>query len=172
VQGARIAGAEVIVAVDPDSSKLDAARTFGATHPVDPTRGDSVAFVRDACSGDLADAVFVATGAPNAYRSAAELVGIGGSLVAVGMPADELALDWDPGSLAAADQRIIGSKMGSAHPRRDITELVELHRAGQLMLDELVSATYPLERINEAIADAKKGSARRNVVVFDGKERS
>jgi len=172
VQGARIAGAEVIVAVDPDSSKLEAALTFGATHCVDPTQNNSVAFVRDACSGDLADAVFVATGAPSAYRSATDFVGVGGSLVAVGMPADELSLGWDPGSLAAADQRIIGSKMGSAHPRRDIGELVELHRAGELMLDELISATYPLERINEAIADAKSGSARRNVVVFDRKESS
>jgi S-(hydroxymethyl)glutathione dehydrogenase/alcohol dehydrogenase len=83
------------------------------------------------------------------------------------MPADALELGWDPGSLAAADQRIIGSKMGSAHPQRDIAELVEHHRAGRLMLDELISGTYPLDRINEAVDAVRNGSALRNVIVFE-----
>lgn len=167
VQGARIAGAEVIVAVDPDPAKVEAARAFGATHGIDPTAGDTAAALREICDGGLADLVFVATGAPAAYRSAANLLAVGGSLVAVGMPADALDLNWDPGSLAAADQRIIGSKMGSAHPQRDITELVEHHRTGDLMLDELISATYPLEQINEAVDAVREGSALRNVVVFE-----
>jgi len=167
VQGARIAGAEVIVAIDPDSSKVEAARRFGATHGIDPTAGDAAAELREICDGGLADLVFVATGAPAAYRSAADLLAVGGALVAVGMPADALDLSWDPGSLAAADQRIIGSKMGSAHPQRDISELVEHHRAGRLMLDELISATYSLVQINEAVDAVRNGSALRNVIVFD-----
>jgi Zn-dependent alcohol dehydrogenase len=167
VQGARIAGAEVIVAIDPDSSKVEAARRFGATHGIDPTAGDAAAELREICDGGLADLVFVATGAPAAYRSAADLLAVGGALVAVGMPADALDLSWDPGSLAAADQRIIGSKMGSAHPQRDISELVEHHRAGRLMLDELISATYSLVQINEAVDAVRNGSALRNLIVFD-----
>jgi S-(hydroxymethyl)glutathione dehydrogenase/alcohol dehydrogenase len=167
VQGARIAGAEVIVAIDPDPSKVEAARRFGATHGIDPTAGDTAQALRDICDGGLADLVFVATGAPAAYRSAADLLAVGGALVAVGMPADALELGWDPGSLAAADQRIIGSKMGSAHPQRDIAELVKHHRAGRLMLDELISGTYPLERINEAVDAVRNGSALRNVIVFE-----
>ncbi|MGB0738224.1 MAG: zinc-binding dehydrogenase, partial [Ilumatobacteraceae bacterium] len=129
--------------------------------------GDTAAALREICDGGLADLVFVATGAPAAYRSAADLLAVGGSLVAVGMPAEALDLHWDPGSLAAADQRIIGSKMGSAHPQRDITELVEHHHAGDLMLNELISATYPLEQINEAVDAVREGSALRNVVVFE-----
>ena len=167
VQGARIAGAGVIVAIDPDASKVDAARRFGATHGIDPTSGDTAAALREICDGGLADLVFVATGAPPAYRSATDLLAVGGALVAVGMPAAALDLNWDPGSLAAADQRIIGSKMGSAHPQRDIAELVEHHRAGRLMLNELISATYPLEQINEAVDAVRNGSALRNVIVFD-----
>jgi len=167
VQGARIAGAEAIVAVDPDPTKVEVARAFGATHGIDPGAGDTATALREICDGELADLVFVATGAPAAYRSAADLLAVGGSLVAVGMPADALDLHWDPGSLAAADQRIIGSKMGSAHPQRDITELVEHHHAGDLMLNELISATYPLEQINEAVDAVREGSALRNVVVFE-----
>ena len=128
-------------AVDPDSSKLEAALTFGATTasiqhrttqwhssemPVRATSPMQCSWqpVRQAptearrTSSESEVRSWRSACRPTNYRSAG-----------------------DPGSLAAADQRIIGSKMGSAHPRRDIGELVELHRAGKLMLDELISAT-------------------------------
>ena len=73
----------------------------------------------------------------------------------------------DTTSLANASQRVLGSKMGSGRLAIDIPLLTDLYDEGRLKLDELVSATYPLEGINDAIADARGGSARRNVVVFD-----
>jgi S-(hydroxymethyl)glutathione dehydrogenase/alcohol dehydrogenase len=73
---------------------------------------------------------------------------------------------FDPGSLAACGQRVLGSKMGSAQIRTDIPMLVDLYRQGRLKLDELISGRYPLEEINEAVASAKRGEALRNVVAF------
>ena len=74
---------------------------------------------------------------------------------------------FDPLTLADSSQRIIGSKMGSSNIRRDIPALVELYRQNRLKLDELVSARYPLEGINDAIASVERGEALRNVIVFE-----
>ena len=73
----------------------------------------------------------------------------------------------DPGTVAAWNQKILGSKMGEADISRDIPLLVEHYRAGRLKLDELVSGRYPLEEINDAIAAVNAGKALRNVIVFD-----
>ena len=74
---------------------------------------------------------------------------------------------YDPATLAAWNQKIIGSKMGEAVIARDIPRLVRAYRKGELKLDELVSNTYPLEGINEAIAEVKSGTVKRNVIVFN-----
>ena len=72
----------------------------------------------------------------------------------------------DPGTIANDGQRILGSKMGSARIAVDIPRLVALYQDGRLKLDELISARYPFEQINEAIAASRGGSAIRNVIVF------
>ncbi len=73
---------------------------------------------------------------------------------------------YDPGTMAAWNQRILGSKMGETDIARDIPMLVDHYRAGRLKLDELVSARYPLREINDAIAAVNAGKALRNVIVF------
>jgi Zn-dependent alcohol dehydrogenase len=75
---------------------------------------------------------------------------------------------YDPTTLAAMNQRILGSRMGETVLARDIPWLVAQWRAGRLKLDPLVSGRFPLERINEAIAGVRAGTARRNVIVFEG----
>jgi S-(hydroxymethyl)glutathione dehydrogenase / alcohol dehydrogenase len=90
----------------------------------------------------------------------------GGAAVLVGMPAAGVTAAFDPATLAADGQRVLGSKMGSASIRTDIPMLVDLYRRGRLKLDELISGRYPLEEINAAIDSAKRGEALRNVVVF------
>jgi Zn-dependent alcohol dehydrogenase len=82
------------------------------------------------------------------------------------MPASGVLGEYDPGNLAAAGQRIIGSKMGSARVSVDIPFLARLYLEGALKLDELISGRYPLEQINEAIEDVRRGTALRNVIVF------
>ncbi len=112
--------------------------------------------------------MFVTVGAGPAFAQTFGMLAKGGALVAVGMPASGVTASFDPGTVAAMGQRVLGSKMGSARLPSDIPMLVELHRQGRLRLGELVSGTYRLDEINEAIASARAGRALRNVVVFDG----
>lgn len=166
IQGARISGARIVVAVDVADSKLEAARAFGATHGVNSATDDVAARVSDLTEGRGADYVFVTVGAKAAFDSSYGMLARGGSVVLVGMPASGVMSEIDPGTMAAYSQNVLGSKMGSARIRIDIPMLVDLYEQGRLKLDELVTRTYRLDEINEAIAAVKRGEALRNVVVF------
>ena len=167
VQGARLAGADVIVAVDVQPAKLELARRLGATHVANPAADDVPAVVDEATDGLMADYVFVATGARTALEGALPLVGSMGALVVVGMPPDGVTGTYDPGWLAGLNQRILGSKMGTSVITRDVPALLDRYHAGELELDGLISRTFSLEQINEAIDEVRAGSALRNVIVFD-----
>jgi S-(hydroxymethyl)glutathione dehydrogenase/alcohol dehydrogenase len=167
IQGARIVGAESIVALDIDDRKLKAARGFGATHLFNPAKCDVVSEIMELTSGRGIDHIFVTVGAKTAFDGAFGYLGRCGQLVVVGMPPSGVLAEYDPGTLAGWNQRILGSKMGEATIAVDIPMLVEHYRAGRLVLDELVTATYPLEEINEAIAAVNEGKALRNVIVFE-----
>lgn len=167
IQGAALARATTIVAVDPLQSKLDLAIHLGATHAADPLNDDVHALLVDLTDGSMADYVFLATGAPSALAGAGALVGTMGALVVVGMPAVGIAGQFDPGTLASRNQRILGSKMGTSVIARDIPALLAKYDEGELELDGLVSQTFPLERINEAMDGVRSGAALRNVIVFD-----
>ena len=165
IQGARIAGARRIIAVDVLSEKIDIAMDFGATHGVLAT---SEAPWEDAKAalGRGADAVFVTVGAAGAYTTAPNYLAAGGKVIMVGMPATGATSTYEAGNFAAASQSMIGSKMGDAVIQRDIPWIVDLYSQGRLKLDELISGHWPLAQINEAIADTKTGSAKRNVIHF------
>ncbi|MCG6114755.1 MAG: Zn-dependent alcohol dehydrogenase [Mesorhizobium sp.] len=167
IQGAAHAGAGVIVALDIDDGKLEAARRFGATHALNPKSQDAAAEIMNLTDGRGIDHVFVTVGAKAAFDGAFSWMGRFGQLVVVGMPPSGVMAEYDPGTMAAWNQRILGSKMGEATIATDIPMLVELYREGRLKLDELVTRTYRLDEINEAIADVKAGRALRNVIVFD-----
>jgi len=167
IQGAHIAGAATITAVDLLQSKLDIALGFGATHSVNPSQADVLSTVHGISNGRGADYVFVTVGAKRAIEDAVTWLAKKGTVVIVGMPPSDVTTDFNPSNLAAYGQSIIGSKMGSAHIRRDIPWLVSLYQQGTLKLDEMISQRYALENINDAIASTKSGSAMRNVVIFD-----
>ena len=164
VQGARLAGARRIVAVDLDLAKAEAAGAFGATDAVGGTDAPWEAAIR--VLGRGADAVLVCTGAGAAYKSAHRYLAPGGTLVAVGMPPAGERVPWEPMLQAYFAQGILGSKMGEVVLARDIPWMVDLWRQGRLKLEELVSRSWSLHEINEAIADTAAGAARRNVIVF------
>jgi S-(hydroxymethyl)glutathione dehydrogenase / alcohol dehydrogenase len=168
VQAAALAGAEPVVAVDLSHEKLGAARAFGATHTLDPRGEDAVAAVRALTGGRGADRVLVATGSRSAIEGGLGLVRRGGSLVVVGIPASGVSVAFDANELADGSRRILGSKFGSASPRRDVPQLVELYREGRLKLDELISGRYRLDDVNEAVASAREERTLRNVIVLDG----
>jgi Zn-dependent alcohol dehydrogenase len=166
VQGAALSGARVNVAIDVLDQKLAAARTFGASHTLNPRQADAGDAVRSLTGGRGADYVFVAAGSVAAIEQGVKLLRRGGTLVVVGMAADGAMVQLEAVEIADRALRILGSKMGSTRLRVDIPILIDWYLQGRLKLDELISARYPLERINEAIASAASGAALRNVIVF------
>ena len=166
VQGARVAGASPIIAVDVADNKLEAAKAFGATHAVNARSEDVAAKVAEITGGAKADFVFVTVGVRGAAEQAISLMKRGGATVLVGMPPSGVSATFDPGWLAADGQRILGSKMGSARLPVDVPKIVELYGQGLLKLDELITERFPFEKINEAMASSRSGAALRNVLVF------
>ncbi|WP_406648060.1 Zn-dependent alcohol dehydrogenase [Aliisedimentitalea scapharcae] len=167
IQGARIAGARRIVAVDMTEEKLEIARSFGATHGVlasDPTPWKAS---YKALGGRGADAVLVTVGAIPAYEQAMRYLGRGGKAIMIGMPHSGAKAAYEPVVMAAIGQGLIGSKMGDVVIQRDIPWMIDLYQQGRLKLDELISRRWTLDQINDAIADTKTGSAKRNVILFD-----
>lgn len=167
IQGARIAGARRIVAVDMTEEKLEDAKAFGATHGVLATGKSPWRASYKALGGKGAEAVIVTVGAIPAYEQAPKYLGRGGKVVMVGMPHSGDTATYEPVILAAIGQGMVGSKMGDVVIQRDIPWMVDLYQQGRLQLDSLISGRWSLDQINEAIADTKSGKARRNVILFD-----
>ena len=166
IQGARIAGARRIVAVDMSPEKLDVAREFGATDGVLATEPKPWRAAQKAM-GRGADAVIVTVGAIPAYDAAPRYLAGGGKVIMVGMPHSGDLSSYEPVTMAFMGQGMVGSKMGDVVIQRDIPWMVDLYQQGRLKLDELISGRWTLDQINEAIADTKTGAARRNVILFD-----
>ena len=166
IQGARLAGASPIIAIDVEPNKLLAAREFGATHTINAKQENVVERTAELTAGRKADTVFVTVGIRGALEQGVSLMKRNGATVLVGMPPSGVTATIDPSWLAADGQRILGSKMGSARPLIDVPRIVALYREGRLKLDELISGRYRLEAINEAVASSRSGAALRNVIVF------
>ena len=167
IQGARIAGAARIIAIDMTEDKLACARAFGATHTLLASDPAPWKTVRKITNGLGAEAVFVTVGATAAYDTAPRYLGRGGRVIMVGMPHSGEKAVYEPVIMAAVGQGLTGTLMGDAVISRDIPWMVELYLQGRLKLEELVSKSWRLDEINAAIADTRAGHARRNVIVFD-----
>ncbi|ETX30893.1 alcohol dehydrogenase catalytic domain-containing protein [Roseivivax isoporae] len=165
IQGARLAGARRIVAVDVTEAKLEDARAFGATDGVLATAGQPWRAALRAL-GRGADLCVVTVGATGAYDDAPRYLGWGGRVVMVGMPHAGATASYEPLRTAFTGQSLVGSKMGDAVIGRDIPWMADLYLQGRLRLDELVSRRWPFDRINDAMADTAAGGARRNVLTF------
>ncbi|PYQ31732.1 MAG: zinc-binding dehydrogenase [Acidobacteria bacterium] len=155
IQAAALAGASRILAVDRLESKLEAARAFGATETtMEPRRIRGM------------DYAFVTVGNPNAVVDALRMIRRGGAVIVVGMPGVRDTAPIRIFDVVWSEQRILGSRMGSTRLHVDIPRLVDLYLHGRLKLDELITARYPLDQINDAIASMQSGEALRNVIVF------
>lgn len=168
VQGAALAGAFPLAAVDIADDKLRQAQGLGATAAVRAGDGDFVAAARDLTGGRGFDVVLVAVGQPDAIGRSAGLLARGGTLVAVGMPPDNAPVSLDATALSDRHQRFLGCKMGGSRLRADAPRLFRLLQAGRLRLDDLVSSRAPLGRINESVARARESSGLRHVIEFPG----
>jgi Zn-dependent alcohol dehydrogenase len=166
VQGAALSGAHPVIAMDLSDHKLTVARDFGATHGINPKTQDAVEAVRGLTGERGADYVFVTVGSTRAIEQGLALLRRAGTLVIVGMPPSGAMAEIEAVEFANQSQRILGSKMGSTLLAVDVPRLVALYEEGRLKLDELITGRYPLERINEAIADVGRDETLRNVIVF------
>lgn len=166
IQGARFSGAHPIIAVDIADNKLEMARVFGATHTINSkVEEDPVKKVREITNNLGADFVIVAVAGVEILRQAFSMSGRNGMTVVIGHAGKEMMCDFDATEFVGG-RMMTGSAMGVTRPRLDIPRLIDLYRNGRLLLDELISEHYPFEEINEAIEDAKKGDALRNVLMF------
>ena len=163
VQGAQLAGAEIIVAVDVDDGKLALARVFGATHGVNGARDDAVAAVRALTGGRGADYAIEAGGREATFRLAVEAVRPGGAVVFLGKVNVDQPVSFRWGALMG-EKRIVRSSYGGARPRRDFPWLARLYLEGRLKLDELITQRLPLGQINDGFAAMAKGEVVRAVL--------
>ena len=163
VQGARIAGAVMIIGVDLLDHRLEAARRFGATHTINAKANDPVQAIRDLTGGG-ADYAFEVIGRAATVRQAVDSVARGGVAVAVGLPPtrEELVV---PGPTFVLNEKTLQACFyGSSRLRSDIPRLLAMYDAGRLMLDELVTASFPLDRVNDAVAALDRGDGLRSIL--------
>jgi S-(hydroxymethyl)glutathione dehydrogenase/alcohol dehydrogenase len=165
VQGAAIAGAGKVIAVDRLASKLEMATDFGATHVVDASAGDPVGEVRDLAGGGVHYA-FEAIGMKQTAEQAFGMLRSGGTCVVVGMVPVGQTVEV-PGYELLAEKRLMGSNMGSNRFRVDMPRYIDLYLDGRLKLDELVSRRIGLDEVNDGFDAMKAGEVARSVIMFD-----
>ena len=166
IQGAAIAGADKIIAIDVSESRLAQARGFGATDTVNSRNDTAAGEVRSLTGGRGPDYTLITTGNPAAIQFGLGLSRRSGTTVIVGITGSGVTIPFDPGHLADSGSHVMGCKMGSIRPQVDIPELVELYRTGKLKLDELVTGRFGLDEVNEAVAATRRGEGLRAVIVF------
>ena len=165
VQGARIAGARQIIAVDVVEPKLAHALELGATHVVDASSHDPVESIRNLSGGGV-DYSFEAIGLKVAAEQAWNCLIPGGTATVVGMIPVGEKVEIE-GRMFLSERKIQGSGMGSNRFRTDMPRLIELYRQGRLLLDEMITRRGRLEDVNEAFRAMKAGEVTRSVLMFD-----
>ena len=165
IQGARIAGAARIIAVDLVEMKRKTALQFGATDVVDPAEGDAVAQVKALTGGRGVDYSFEVIGLPETITSAHGMARNGGTVCIVGMTRMDAQITLSAFALFYEGKTIVGSKYGSAQVRRDFQRFVDLVETGRLDTASMVSRTIKLDEVNEAFRAMEAGEVIRSVIV-------
>lgn len=166
IQGARIAGAADIIAIDPVKFKRDIGAANGATHFVDPTTDDVVEAVRAATHGRGVDYAFEVVGSPSTVTTAYECARRGGTVITVGIPAPEARLDFPATDFFRAEKHVVGSYYGSTQVRADFQRFADLIATGRFDAGSLITHRYSLDQLDDAFADLQSGQSIRGVVKF------
>jgi len=169
VQGAKMAGAKRVVAVDPLEFKREKAMEFGATHTF-ASMEEAFPAVQELTWGQMADKVIMTPGVlyGSLMQMATALCGKGGTVVVTGIaPMSQTESSVNLFELAMWNKEIKGTIFGSGNPRFDIPNLLSMYREGTLKLDELITARYGLDEINQGYQDMRDGKNIRGVIVFD-----
>lgn len=164
IQGARIAGARQIIAVDTLESKLETALRLGATHTVDASKGDAIEAVREtAWSVGGVDFSFEAIGVPAVIEQAFQVLRPGGTATVIGIARDDETVSLNP-RLLLQERKLQGSSMGSNRFRVDLPHYIDLYLQGRLLLDEMITTHYRLDQVNEAFQAVLDGTVTRGVI--------
>ena len=169
VQGARLAGAKYVVAVDPLENKREAALQFGATHAF-ADAASALAEVTNLTRGQLADSAILTQGLVTAENvtDGFDAIGKGGVLVLTGLnKLTEPTIQLSGAVTTLFRKTIKGSLFGDCNPTYDIPRILGLYQKGDIKLDELITRTYTLEQVNEGYDDLLNGANIRGVVVHD-----
>jgi Zn-dependent alcohol dehydrogenase len=164
VMGARLVGADPIVAVDLDDGRLALARRLGATHTVNAGSSHVAEQVRTIAPGGVEWAI-EAIGQAGTIREAFASLAPGGTAIALGLARVGATFEVPINELVQGQKRIVGSLYGSANPLIDLPRIFGLYLAGRLPLDDLIGERFPLEAVNEAYATLTTGGVGRSVVV-------
>ena len=167
VQGAALAGAHKIIAVDIHDFKLEKARELGATHTINSRESDPVAQIYALTDKLGVDYAFDAIALPSTTAQAYNALAKNGTLVIVGLAAaTNQSLAISPLNLVLTQKAVLGVLYGDARPRNDIPTMLKMYETGKLKLDELVTQSYTLDQVNEAYADMIAGKIIRGVIEF------
>jgi S-(hydroxymethyl)glutathione dehydrogenase/alcohol dehydrogenase len=167
INGAAIAGASRIIAIDRVPLKLEMARRFGATDVVDASAGGVVAQVKEITGGRGVDHAIECVGRQDTIEDGCKMLGKGGTATIVGVTSRDTKIELSPLLMMLGEKRVQGSYMGGVRTLIDIPRYADLYMRGRLNLDELVSQRLTLSQINQGFADMLKGEVARSVIVFD-----
>lgn len=168
VQGARIAGARCIIAIDPVEFKREESREFGATH-VATSVDEALPLVRELTRGAMADVCVITTdvGRGPYIAQALSLVGKRGRVVQTSVsPATDTTVDMSLFDLFLFEKQVRGCLFGSSNPRNDIPELLALYKSGLLKLDEVITREYTLDDVNVGYDDMLSGKNLRGLIRY------
>lgn len=165
IQGARIAGAATIVAVDMVEAKLGWAKDFGATHAVTPDQLPDA--IRQLTGGSGFDYAFEVVGRSQTIKAAYDATRRGGTTVVVGVGRAEDMVELSAFDLFYNEKNLRGTYYGSANIRRDFPRLLALWRAGQLDLEGMITRRLTLDDVNSAFGALSSGDVIRQVITFD-----
>jgi S-(hydroxymethyl)glutathione dehydrogenase/alcohol dehydrogenase len=165
IQGARVAGASEIVAVDLVDSKLEDAQRFGATHAVKPDELDDAKAT--VTGGDGFDYAFEAIGLPQTMRAAYDVTRRGGTTCIIGVGGLDKTVTFNAFELFFDEKTIKGSYYGSADVRSDFNRMLNLWKNGRLDLEGMITKKIGIDGVNDAVADLKAGTVIRSVITFD-----
>ena len=164
IQGAMIAGAEPIIAIDILNNKLELGKQFGATHTVNSSQVDPVMAIQDLTEGQGVHYAFEAIGLiSDPFKQSILCTRKRGITVYVGHAPVNTPVDFDA-RILFSEKMVIGSYYGTCRPRVDFPRLLGLYKADKLKLDELVTRVYPLEQINQAFTALGAGEVARSVL--------
>lgn len=166
IQGCKIAGAAMIVAVDRADAKLEMAKLFGATHTVNASAEENLVKTLKKLTGGGADFAFECVGLGAVVEQAYGCLRKGGTAVAVGVAGVKDTTTLKTLTLSFEEKTLTGSYYGSARPREDFPRLMSLYKGGRLKLDELITHRYRIDEAPQAFADLESGKNARGVIVF------